>query len=556
MALALLAVLRIAATFTHSMWPWGANLLRFLPAPAALALGALPVLALVPACARPLAPWAARLGDALGRPAAGAIVFVLGSALAWSFPERVWFTGDGRVRADAYETARGFLPLFPQAMPGDQWLHDTLPRWIAAAGGPVMGTSARVLGALELGALAWLVVAFARALRLRGAAALAAAAVVTCGGALTLFTGYAKPAGEMVLLSAAVGVFALRLLAEGRGALALGLALALGVALHRSALIAFPAGAAALIGYSRRADAGRAWRRAALVGGATLPVVALAALGPRLLHVITGFDREHHFAAAGGGSFARQLFEVLNALLVLSPLALALPAVLIADRGRALRSREGLALVPLAALGLATMLIVHPQQGIYRDWDVFAGAAVALSLVTAWRVGAALQSAPRHAWLAVPIVIGLAAPALGWLIHDHDAPRGLIRAHAFVTEAPERAKSERAAIWDFLGIRSLELGNLEATAEAFSHAASLAPSPRLLTQWGLAENHLVHLERAQSLYRRALERDSTYDAAWLLLATVSLRMGDSTEARRAATTLARHDPGNSTALEVLSRLGR
>jgi hypothetical protein len=54
----------------------------------------------------------------------------------------------------------------------------------------------------------------------------------------------------------------------------------------------------------------------------------------------------------------------------------------------------------LLALALPFVLVavlIHPAQGIFRDWDDFAASGVALSLIAAWLVGEALRSAPRFA---------------------------------------------------------------------------------------------------------------------------------------------------------------
>src|SRR5262249_22790672 len=155
------------------------------------ALWTLALLALAPPLARRAAPALRRAGDAIAdRPALASVALGLGlAATVLAFPDRLQFVGDYLLRLG---TARGQIPtdtVFPQALPLDLALHYTVPSRLAPAFGGDPNDVSRAIGAVEAAAFAWLAVAFARTLRLRGAAAAAAAATVAFGGALGMFTG-------------------------------------------------------------------------------------------------------------------------------------------------------------------------------------------------------------------------------------------------------------------------------------------------------------------------------------------------------------------------------
>ena len=76
--------------------------------------------------------------------------------------------------------------------------------------------TARALGAVEAFVLGALAVAFARAVRTKGAAACLVAAAVAFTGALGLMTGYGKAFSEMCLLTLATATFAIRVGARRR----------------------------------------------------------------------------------------------------------------------------------------------------------------------------------------------------------------------------------------------------------------------------------------------------------------------------------------------------
>jgi hypothetical protein len=561
-ALLALTVARAALAFVPSMWAWSLNLIRFIEPAAGWALWGVAALALVPAIARRATPALAAAGEALARrPGPALAAGAAGAAaLVVAFPDRVGFVGDFLLRQYTLEGRPSAVAAwYPHALPLDLLLHDTLGRALMRVG-VAAGDTGRLLGAVEAAALMGAAIAFARVLRLRSVAAAAAAGVVFFGGYLTMFTGYNKAFSEMPLVVAAFAVTALRLVRDGGPALPPALVLALAFVLHRSALGLLPVAVVTGALWSR-AHPG-AWRRPASLATLALPVVTLAVMLPRTIAIITRVD-PMHFApeevrqAGGilpGLVLGSRLADLANLLPMLSPLALAAPAMALA-LGRSLPWRaEGLLLATLALPFVATMPFIHPGQGYHRDWDDFAAPGMTLSLIAAWLVGRALERSPRHAWLGVAALLGAAAPSLQWLVHHGDVNRGLARVETFLREPPRRGDSERARTWDYLGWRLTDLGRYEGAAAAFARLAELQPSPRVMRQWAATEALRGDPRRAQEIYRQMLTRFPDVAAGWFELARLSYEMGDLAEARRAAGEMLRLDPGRAATREFIAHL--
>jgi hypothetical protein len=388
-------------------------------------------------------------------------------------------------------------------------------------------------------------------------------ATVVFGGTLGMFAGFGKAFAEMVLVAALLGVFGAQAVREGRGLVAVSLAFAAGVTLHRSALAFAPAAALVWVLWWRAHGRHGAWRRPGVAFAALVPLATLAVMVPRIVAIVRRWDPVHfapyevsrqgvlHAAFAG----ARPL-DMLSLVLVLSPLALAVPLLWIARRGRPLERREGWVLLVLALPMLLAMPFIHPAQGMFRDWDDFAALGAALSLLAAWTVGETLRAAPARAWLAAAVVLGVAAPTLAWLGVQADLERGLARVEALMSEPPPRIEPERATTYDFLGGRYEDLRRYADAARAFSRAAEMAPSPRLLLQWAMLETMAGHLTEARGAYYRLLAKDSLTSTPWLGLATVATRAGDFQEGERAARRVLAIEPDNEQAIGILRFIER
>ena len=560
--LLVLLVARAALAFMPSMVGWSLNVQRFLAPAIGWGAWLLAAAALAPALANRALPALEWMGEAMRRrPGMAMAAWAIAAAvLVWLAPDRVRFVGDFLLRQGTVEVREQPGLLYPQALPLDVFLHYTLPSALSGAGLVDANGASRLLGALEAAALGALAVAFARALELRGPAAVAAVAVLLFGGYLGMFTGFSKAFAEMCVLVAAAGVFGLQALRRGGGLLGLGVVVAVGLALHRSALGLLPALMLVWVLWWRRHGRGGAWRRPLTLAALAVPLVALAVMLPRIIAVMRRWDSIHFTpggseAGLGGaiaGAFAgSRPIDLVNLLLLLSPLVVALPVLGLGRRGGAAPEERTL-LLALALPFLAVMPFIHPAQGLFRDWDDFAATGVALSLLVGWAVGRTLEAAPRHAWVAVAVTLGVAAPAVQWLAHHVDVDRGLARVEAFIHEPPPRTEDELGNTWDYLGIRNFRLERWDAAARAFARAVEHAPSPRILQEWALAQTMSGNLHGAMAAYHRMLEKDPRNALGWLGLTSVAARLGDYVEARRAANELLRLQPGNADALRFLT----
>lgn len=559
-ALALFVLARAALTFAPNMWAWGLNVGRFTSPAFAWLPWLASALALVPAIARALEPPARALGRAIERSpvASGVVAALAGGALAAAFPDQVRYVGDFLLRQGSIEQAAKPAAIYPQALPLDVWLHFTLPSAMTAHGWASANGAARLLGAVEAGALAALACAFARALAPGGAATLAVACAVFFGGWLGLFTGYAKSFAELVLVVTAVAAYGVRAVREGRGLLALGLAVAAGVLLHRGMLALLPAAVLAWA-LAIRAHGAALLRRPVNVVALALPLVTLAAMAPRLVRLITSTDSVHFasaevmnaggpLAAAFAGARPADLADLVALMAPLAWPALAAALVLLARVPR----RGELALLVLLALAFAgPTLFLHPVQGWFRDWDDFGAPAAALGALAAWIAAETLRAAPKRAWLAVTIALAVAMPSVQWLAHHRDVERGLARAHAFMDEPPARTPSERARTFDWIGIRAYDLGRWPEASTAFREASVTAPSPRMLQQWAIAATRANDLLTAREAYHRLLEKDPRSTSGWLGLAAVESRIPDFDASRGALRTLMSIAPADSQPVRLL-----
>jgi tetratricopeptide (TPR) repeat protein len=564
--LAVLAILRGCLAFVPTMHAWGLNLLRFTAPVPGWTLWGIAALALVAALAG--RKWPGTRDDARRDDGAafGTTTYVVAAfaaaALVLALPDRTLFVGDTLLRQNTLEAHReSFAAIFPQALPLDRVLHDTGFRALRAALGAPPDLLARALGAIEAAMLAVLSLRLGAALGLGVAAARGAASVVFFTGALAVCTGYNKALSEMAVVTAAVGVFGVEATRRPRALLPMGIAAALGLLLHREALALMPAVVAAWILVLRRREDPVRWRDPGTIAAAAIPIAALVFLVPTVVRTIAGFDAVNFLSPEvqleGGVARAAfslaQLGDVANALMLVAPLApLALLGFAVPMTGE--RRAERLILIVLALPLVVFMPFYHPAHGFFRNWDAFVPTAVAVSLLAAWATGVTLDraSARAGAWLAV--AVAAAAPALQGLFHEADVERGLARVEAFVAGPPVPAALDRATAWDFLGTRRLDQGQVAEAAAAFARAAEVAPSPRILREWAVAEATRGDREAARAIYRRLLDRKPDDVNGWLEYAMLSRQQGDDDEALRAAGRALALAPGSNRARALIEEI--
>ena len=543
---------------------WSLDLHRFLAPAWAWIPWLFAAAALIPAVSSRLVRPLSAYGEALARGgAAGFLTATVPPVLAVVLlPDRTFFLGDFQLRQSTLGSPSAAVPFwYPYCLPLDLFLHDTLGRFLIHRFDLIDNDVGRLLGAIEAGLLGALAARFVRALGARGAFAALVWAGIAFSGVLTLYTGYNKAFTEMVVIAVAAGAFTLEI-AAGRASLwPLAIAVTIALFLHRSAVGLLPGFAvAAWLAGSDAAPTSRERLRA--LAPALLPLAALAIIGPRIAGIVRRTDAMH-FAPADVkrlGLLAAtlapaRLIDLANLLILLSPIAIVAVAAMAANP-RALKPDRGLvALGTLAAPMLIAALFLHPSQGLWRDWDTFAAPAAMLSMLAAWALCRTLGDSPRHAWLAVAVLIGCGMPTIQWLAHSADRDRGLRRVEALIAGPPVRAVHERASAWEFLGLRRGDLGDAAGAAEAFAHEAELEPSPQVLRHWAVMEAGRGDFEHAIEIYRGLVARYPGDAQGWFELAMLLARSGNTVAARDAASQALRLDPSRRDWRAFLESLG-
>jgi hypothetical protein len=559
--LSALVIARAALVAAPGTWIWSLQPLRFTPPAIGWPLMALAALAIVPAVARFQHPYLTRLEAWFERaPRLSTLVGALAVTMAVAaLPDRTCYVGDFLLRAGVLQSGRDIAVISPQSLPLDRLIHVDLPRLLVQRGWAALPEQAsRIVDAVEAGLFAWVALALGRELSGGRGLAFRFTMALLGGVALALFTGYAKSACDLCVLTTLFVLGALRM-SRGKGAVTVSAALALALASHRSALLLVPAWLAVWVvaWRGRRIE----WRdprtMVALIG----PLAMLIVWGPRFLRILLAFDLSHHLAgpqvAGAGGPLAAafapiHLLDVANLIMAYAPMA-PLAALMFARRGRgAAANPEPVAptigVLALSALGMA--LLVHPQQGVYRDWDVFAIPGSVFAILTAWAVAAlASREASRRASAAV--VWGAVLSAGLWLGQAADTDRGLQRALAFVLEPPKRTGYERGKTWEFLGDRYASLSRWEEAAASLQQAVVDQPSPRLFRMLGIAEAQRGRWEASEAAIYEAARRDPSDTTTWAVLITTATTRGDTAMARLAATELRRVSPHHPLAKETL-----
>jgi tetratricopeptide (TPR) repeat protein len=532
---AVLALARALLGLVPGRWAWGLDAAHDVPLGFAIAITLLSLLACVPAIAATIARRIDHAGRAGG--AALALTPLAAAALAWTVADRGLFLGDHILRQGAIDRGATFASLFPESLPLDVALHGALPALLERALGVPPETFARLLGALEAALLAGCARGFVRALRLDGVAALASGAALVLGGWLTMFTGFGKSASELTLVTIVLASGAVRCARGEDALLPCGLATAFALTLHRSAVFLLPTFALAAIAWWRANGRLGAWRRVSSLVALAAPALALAWTGPRIVTIVRTFDLAHHVGGTPGGALRAtfaplHLLDLANLMLALAPLLALLPALLVLRASSEVR-REG---APLAALALAfapALLVAQPQQGLFRDWDVFTPAVLALALLASWRWARLLEATPARRWLHVPALGAAALPALLWLALYHDPEATLRRARAIAAGPPVREAAMRAQTWDYVGIVELRRRRWPQASDAFRASAAAEPQVRVERQWALAATLAGRYEEAERAYLELLERSPAQPTAWLGLAGVARRLGHASIAARA-----------------------
>lgn len=546
-ALALLVLARLLAELGSGAAAWGLDYARYLgpewrfgPWIVVLAISALAALpAARAATRRALRPIATS-------PAATYVVAALAcGTLCYALPDRTYFTGDFALRRSAVAGITSFDRLFPQAMPLDRILHLEVPRALRAWTGLPIEAIAGAFGAIEAGLFGALAAVFARRCGAPGLAAVVATATVAASAALGLFTGYDKSFAELGIVTLAFAVAGLRELSRGRPGWVSGLLVVVAVALHRSGLALVPAWLALWMWNPApaRATGPHRWPWALLI-----PAALVASQLPFAWRGFRAVD-VRHLAPAGADQVLSsaiepgRLLSLGNLALFLVPLALLIPVAFALSRSRREPSLRWLAW--LAGSWLLLMLAIHPTQGEFRDWDVFAPGGVAIALLLAWLLARACAGVPA------PLVLALATaamvPRVQWLALQANPARSLARIEAWAAGPPALPPTVAASTLEYVGIIHFRDGRLAEGRRAMESAIAQVPMERLYLDWANAEAQTGDWPRAIELFEQAAARYPHDPTPWWMLTQAALQRNDRRAAQRGVAGWLRLAPEDSSA---------
>jgi hypothetical protein len=431
-------------------------------------------------------------------------------------------------------------------MPIDWSLYAALPRLVLADPAAQAMAWMRGLGSLECGLLAWMARAWVRSHGWKGADLAAGVSLIVVSGVLALFTGLGKPAG---LLAALVVGFLTSGVAvtEGRGRHGrLGLLTSLALLLHRSGVLLLPAWlVAAVVGITRDRTGG--WRRAGRVALLLLPLVVVAVAWRRLLTLVLFYDLPHHLKPGGSvtgqtaeGSWLglAHLIDVPNVVVLLAPAFVLMLPVLARTGPPAWRDRAEQFRLALAIPSLVVLALVFPQQGIFRDLDVFAPWTTALGAIAVGALAARLPAGRlRTRWLARAALVG-GALGMALVVSYANPDTGLQRVRAYLVGPPLREPSTRSLGWDFLIGPYVRRERYDDAEACLREAIALAPHRRLFLTWGLIEVRLRRPTEVARAYDEMTRRWPDDAIAWYGLGAARDALGDTLGREQAITRMA------------------
>ena len=529
--LAILLVVRLAASVAPGEYAWGMDFARFVAPALAQALLALLTAGVVFALAGRW-PHALSAPAWLGRASGWVLLAVVLSLLAL-FPDRVRFVGDFVLRL-GIQDEDWFRKLFPQALPLDALVNNVLPGRLAASAGVAPLDVMRALGLAEAALLVYVALRFGRLVSTHATLAFVVATVVVFGGYLTLLTGYSKATPQLVVATIAAATLGVELVTTGRAALPFALAVSLGVALHRGGLPLMAMWAAATILVWRRP--GTEYQR---LWPLLLPVLVLAAHAPRLLFVIRTFDMNVNFVPAEvrqqGGALAAgfaplRLMDAANALLLHAPLA---PLALFAW-ARARRDPAALYLSVCTLAFVPVLLFVYLPLGPYRDYDSLGPAGATVAVASAWALARALDGAPRRREWALAAALTVFVPFLLLLVSLTDLDRGFARATSLVDGPPRRHATHRASVLDWMGLRALNEERYAFACDTYRRLCEETPLPRAFKLWGASALIADSPGEAQVAFESLVGRTPDDPVGWFGLWMSAAATGDSATVMRAS----------------------
>lgn len=511
---------------------WGLDSLRFVPPAFTIGTIFLSIVSVLPSACVGLSAVVQRVAKrwpAFLLTIAGATVPAL---IAWWLPDRTRFIGDTLQRLGAV-SAGTLSERFPQTMPLDAVLNQMGARTLAHAMNTSLLDANRLLGAGILFATGVAASVLARPHGAKGKRFVLVALTTTLSGMLFACVGSGRADSWMAFLSVTfIGLVLRDLERPSRWPVAEGV-FVLALFVHRATLMMLPLLLLLLLRNVVGWGVSNAPRPAAgrRLGALGLAMVALSGV-PRYWEVFTSFDAVHHLAPTGwtldivrAAVAPRQLLDVVNTLLLVVPAA-PLLLVLLAT-GRRSTTRVTLLASILAVLPwLAAVLLAHPQQGLFRDFSVFAP----FGAVCGFLLGRYLVREWGELWarrLAVGATLSLVTATLAPMALWATPTAGHARLVAFAADGVGQSAPHRADVWSFLALQYAQDGLPRAAFEVTVKAFALQPTPRRRAEYLFAGAKAGAYAEIAQVSAHAIRSRSAGILEWLTLTGASSMLGDS-----------------------------
>jgi len=458
--------------------------------------------------------------------------FLILAALAacWLLPDRTGFIGDSLLRQGAIASDT-YSRMFQQALPVDVALHAHLTPWLATVLSFSAQETTRLVALLAFALLLlstrWIVPVPAR----HGMLGTCAPLLLAGAGIASLFTGFPRDTPYLLVMGLGLlGMLRARLTPPHTLRAGPEWVLLLMLFTHRSSLLLVVPYAVATLRALRhhRGPLPLSW-----YGGAAALAFGALILAPSYARIISTFDLSRHFswlhtnaAQFPSSGLLTHLADVANAVTLLSPAALLVPILLIgAKEDHYLRFEQSILLSTFALL-----FSFRPQQGVFRDYDVYALAALALGFACVSRLIGLARQCPRIVNVLCAVLAASSFQSMLSTLAVAHSPDALNRRLHFALASTGAAGTVERAQWlDYLGTTATTAGDPGSAARYFSQAAMAAPTRTRRVRACLAHARSGDYLAARDCFRDLRNENSGSTIGWAGEAGMSAAVGDSAD---------------------------
>lgn len=525
---ALLAVLFILAGTLPINGLWGFNHIKYLPGYSVFIYILLFLLILIPGSAERLYLLLSRITAVFKRlpKAIQLLLIVLFSVAVFHFLRvHVHSLGDGYQRI--YQIEQGYA--YYHTEPLDFFLHAILYRALKVVGvvsGELTYTLFSIIGGVAFISAVYLFrFPQQRDSQIGGLIKLL---IISLGG-LQLFFGYVESYSLYYIFSLLYLLFAARYILSNQGLLMTSVMLAFGLASHLTALILLPS-FLYLIYYNFK------YCRPERFAPRYLPIIivllpALGLLGQEIWLRI--YVAEYVPSISGGilplfsdseySIFSlAHLFDILNEILLISPLSLVLAAYLLLNRKCYTHTKSLSAFLSIIVVFSFLMLLtIDPKLGLARDWDLFSipaaalGSAIVLLLLT--------KANKNTVGSYTTIVLGALSIVFlsAWILTNSSEKRQLVRAEDLLSSSDKsRGYSTELLAYYYRH----EARNSKKALELLKSITGQALNARVYNKIAKAEIDLGLYDDALKSICKGLELDSNFAELYLMAGVTWVRM--------------------------------